>query len=160
MLEYEKVDLAFLDTAPIRLVMMAEFEVPPEQLFEWFERTDTWGWATIERVTWETEPPHHVGTTRTVHVASQGDVLEYFLLWDQGRRMAFRFERGEMATVSALVEDYLVEPLDGDRCRLNWTVGMQLRGLWRVATPLLRGVMRRQFQGMLDDFVRFAADQL
>ncbi len=67
--------------------------------------------------------------------------------------MAFRFERGEMKLVSALIEDYQVEALPGGRSRLSWNVAIQLRGFASILSPLLAGVMKRQFAGMLAKLV-------
>ena len=64
--------------------------------------------------------------------------------------MAFRFEQGEMKVIGALVEDYLVKSTGQKSCELNWTIGMELRGLLKIMTPILRGVMNKQFGGMLD----------
>jgi hypothetical protein len=153
MVEYEKVELDFLDSAPIRISLAAELNITPEALFKLFEDPHSWEWATIKSVTWETEPPYGRGTTRTVDVAGQGKVQEYFLLWEQDKRMSFRFDKGEMKLVSALVEDYSVEALPDGRSRLTWNVAMQLRGFVRILSPLLSGLMTRRFAGLLDSLV-------
>jgi hypothetical protein len=153
MIEYDKVELDFLDSAPIKISLKADLDITPEALFKQFEDVDSWGWATIKSVIWETAPPYGRGTTRTVDVTGQGNIQEYFLLWEQDQRMAFRFDRGEMKLVSALVEDYQVEALPDGRSRLSWNVAIQLRGFARILSPLLAGVMKRQFAGMLAKLV-------
>jgi hypothetical protein len=109
MIEYNKVGLEFLDSAPINILLTAELNITPEALFKQFEDPGAWEWAGIKSVVWETEPPFGLGTTRTIDIAGQGKVQEYFLLWEQDKRMAFRFEKGEMKLVSTLVEDYQVD---------------------------------------------------
>ena len=153
MIEYEKVELDFLDSAPIKISLSADLNLTPPALFKLFEDPNAWEWATIKSVVWETEQPYGRGTTRTVDVSGQGKIQEYFLAWEQDQRMCFRFEQGEMNLVSALVEDYQVEALANDRCRLTWNIAMQLRGFMRILTPVLSGVMKRQFAGMLDTLV-------
>lgn len=153
MIDYEKVAMDFLDSAPIKISLTADLDITPAALFALFEDSDSWEWATIKSVVWETEKPYGLGTTRTVDIAGQGKVQEYFLLWEQDQRMSFRFEKGEMKLVSALVEDYQVEALADGRSRLTWNIAMQLRGFIRILTPLLAGVMKKQFAGMLDNLV-------
>lgn len=153
MIEYDKVELEFLDSAPIRISLTADLNITPNALFKQFEDSNSWGWATIKSVIWETESPYGRGTTRTVDVAGQGKIQEYFLLWEQDQRMAFRFEKGEMKLVSALLEDYQVKPLPDGRSCLTWNVAIQLRGFAKLLSPLLSGVMKRQFAGMLAKLV-------
>ncbi|MFT5209484.1 MAG: hypothetical protein ACI9CE_001206 [Flavobacterium sp.] len=153
MIEYEKVELDFLDSAPIKISLTADLNIAPPELFTLFEDPNAWEWATIKSMLWETEQPYGRGTIRTVDVSGQGKIQEYFLLWEQDRRICFRFQQGEMKLVSALVEDYQVEALPDDRSRLTWNVAMQLRGFIRILTPILSGVMKRQFAGMLDTLV-------
>ena len=153
MIEYVKVGLDFLDSAPIKISLTADLDIAPAALFALFEDSDSWAWATIKSVVWETEKPYGLGTTRTVDIAGQGKVQEYFLLWEQDQRMSFRFEKGEMKLVSALVEDYQVERLADGRSRLTWNVAMQLKGFISILTPILSSLMKKQFAGMLDNLV-------
>ncbi len=154
MLEYEKVSLAFLDTAPIKIELSRTLRISAEALFEMFEDPDAWGWATITKVEWESPKPYGVGTTRSVTIDGQGVVQEYFLAWTPSEHMAFRFEQGEMKAVSVLVEDYRVRSISATECELSWTIGMQLRGALKLLTPILGIVMRRQFGGMLAELGR------
>ncbi|MCZ6502482.1 MAG: SRPBCC family protein [Gammaproteobacteria bacterium] len=158
MIEYEKVDLDFLNSAPIKIVLTATFDISPATLFSCFEDPNSWGWATIEAVTWETPPPFGTGTTRTIELSGQRKVQEYFLLWEQDRRMAFRFERGDMREVSAFVEDYTVEEIGEGQCRLTWTIVMKLRGFAKLLSPLIGLVMKRTFSKMRDDLVTYVGD--
>jgi|TARA_B110000908_G_C9869731_1_gene277783 hypothetical protein len=153
MIDYKKVELDFLDSAPIKISLTADLNIAPAALFKQFEDPHWWDWATIKSVVWETEKPYGRGTTRTVDIAGQGRVQEYFLLWEQDQRMSFRFEQGEMKLVSALVEDYQVQALAEGRSRLTWNIAMQLRGFIKILTPVLSGVMKKQFSGMLDNLV-------
>jgi len=158
MIEYKKVGLDFATTAPITLECQAELPVSAEELFRCFQRSDTWGWASIKSVEWETPTPYGEGTTRTIETLDQGKVQEYFFLWDDPKRMAFRFERGEMKLVNAFAENYRVEDL-GESCRLTWYIGIELRGFFKVLSPILKMVMQRQFASMLDGLVAYLRDE-
>lgn len=150
MLDYKKVGLEFLNDAPIRIELNTRLDISADDLFKMFEDSDGWGWASIKSVDWETPKPFGEGTTRTVDIDGQGKVQERFFLYEPGQHMAFRFEQGEMKAVSALVEDYAVKSTGENTCELTWIVGMELRGLLKILTPILRGVMTKQFGGMLD----------
>lgn len=159
MIDYEKVGLEFLDTAPVRFELRATLNKTPAALFELFEGTDSWGWAGIVGVTWHGEPPFDSTISRTIEVKRQARVLEQFLLWEQDRRMAFRFEKGDIPVFAAFAEDYQVEAMGPTKSQLVWRIGMQLRGPWALLAPILRGVLRRRFQAMLDDLVAQADRQ-
>ncbi len=85
-------------------------------------------WLPITKVTWTSPAPFGPGTTRTVEIGRQV-VEETFFAWEEGRRMAFRFERSTLP-VSAAVEDYQLVA-DGDGCELRWN--------GRASAPLLLG---------------------
>lgn len=87
-------------------------------------------WLAISKVTWTSPQPFGVGTTRTVEVAGQ-TIEETFFAWEEGRRMAFRFERSTLP-VSAAVEDYLIRQTETG-CELHWT--------GRASAPLFLGRM-------------------
>lgn len=91
-------------------------------------------WLPITRVVWTSPKPFGVGTTRTVEIGNQV-VEETFFAWDEGARMAFRFEATSLP-VSAAVEDYRVTPA-GEGCEFVW------RG--KASAPLfLGGLITRQ----------------
>lgn len=95
------------------------FPVPASAVWAALLDADAWTkWLPITKVTWTSPQPFGVGTTRTVEIGKQ-IVEETFFGWDEGKRMAFRFERSTLP-VSAAVEDYRVVPTDGG-CELHWT---------------------------------------
>ncbi|MDG1205081.1 MAG: SRPBCC family protein [Pseudomonadales bacterium] len=149
-LDYKKVELAFINDAPIKIELKTRLAISAGDLFDMFEDPHGWAWASIKSVVWETPQPFGEGTTRSVDIDGQGKVQERFFLYEHGEHMAFRFEQGEMKAVSALVEDYAVKSTGVNTCELTWTIGMELRGVLKILTPILRGVMTKQFSGMLD----------
>ena len=75
-------------------------------------------WLPITKVTWYGEPPFQAGTTRTVMIGDMA-VEETFFIWEEGKRMAFRFERSPFP-ISAAVEDYIVVD-KGETCEMHWS---------------------------------------
>ena len=96
-----------------------KFPFPPETVWNALLDPVAWTeWLPITKVTWHGSQPFGVGTTRTVEIGPQ-KVEETFFIWDEGKRMAFRFEQSTLP-VSAAVEDYDVRPVDGG-CEMHWT---------------------------------------
>ena len=94
------------------------FKVPAAAVWAALLDGDAWThWLPITKVTWTSPQPFGVGTTRTVEIGKQV-IEETFFAWDEGQRMAFRFERSTLP-VSAAVEDYRVVPAAGG-CELQW----------------------------------------
>lgn len=144
----ERVDAAFLDSAPFVFRNSVDLAVTPEQLFEVLGDADAWPrWASvITKVTWTSPEPRGVGTTRTVQM--RGGIVgdEEFLAWEPFRHMAFRFNACSTRSVAAFAEDYRVEPIPGG-CRLTWTMAQKPAGPARPAMvavgPLLNLGLRR-----------------
>lgn len=95
------------------------FPFPPEMVWNALLDPVAWTeWLPITKVTWTSPKPFGTGTTRTVEIGPQ-IVEETFFAWDDGRRMAFRFEASTLP-VSAAVEDYRVVPVEGG-CEMRWS---------------------------------------
>ena len=90
------------------------FPFPPEVV--WAALLDGPAWAEwldgITGVDWTSPKPFGIGTTRTVHLKGGQRVEEFFFAWDEGRRMAFYFDRSTLP-IKAAVEDYRVRPAPG-----------------------------------------------
>ncbi len=95
------------------------FPYPPEVVWAALLDGKAWTeWLPITNVVWTSPKPFGVGTTRTVEIGDQR-VEETFFAWEDGRRMAFRFDRSTLP-VSAAVEDYRLIPAEGG-CDLCWS---------------------------------------
>lgn len=113
---------------------------------------ETWTkWLPITKVEWTSPQPFRVGTTRTVWIGDQC-VEEVFFAWDEGSRMAFRFDRTSLP-LKAGVEDYQVHPTE-EGCRLDWyfrarapfllgpLISAQMKGGVRKGLPKLEAQIR------------------
>jgi len=159
----ERVDLSFIDSAPIRFRNTVDLAITPEQLFEVLGDAESWPrWATvITKVTWTSPEPRGVGTTRTVDM--RGGIVgnEEYLAWEPFTHMAFRFNECSTRSVAAFAEDYRVEAIPRG-CRLTWTMAQKPAGPARLAMfvvrPLLNLALRR-FLSNLRSYTdtRFAA---
>jgi len=105
------------------------FPFPPGMVWNALLDAQAWTqWLPITKVTWTSPKPFGPGTTRTVEVGPQV-IEETFFAWEEGTRMAFRFERSSLP-VSAAVEDYRVVPVEGG-CEMRWS--------GKASAPLILG---------------------
>lgn len=126
---HSKVDEAYLAGAKARPAAVHAFPFPASAVWAALLDARAWTeWLPISKVTWTSPQPFGVGTTRTVEIGEQ-IVEETFFGWEDGKRMAFRFERSTLP-VSAAVEDYSVVETPGG-CELRWT--------GRASAPLFLG---------------------
>lgn len=116
--QLEQVGEEFLaDSAKVKKVSH-EFPFPADVVWNALLDGETWTkWLPITKVEWTSPKPFKVGTTRTVWIGKQV-VEEYFFAWEEGRRMAFRFDRTTLP-LKAGVEDYQIHDTPGG-CRLDW----------------------------------------
>lgn len=117
-------------------VVRHTFPFPPSAVWAALLDAEAWTqWLPITKVTWTSARPFSIGTTRTVEIGPQ-KIEETFFAWDEGKRMAFRFERSSLP-LSAAVEDYRVVPATGG-CELVWagkaTAGFPLS--WLITRQL------------------------
>jgi hypothetical protein len=157
----EPVDIDFVDTAPYRFVSTIDLAITPEQLFEVLEDADSWPhWASvITDVTWTSEPPRGVGTTRTVKMRGHITADEEFLLWEPHSRMAFRFNESTTDTISAFAEDYRVVRTDAG-CHLTWIMAMKPNGpAGRIGLFTGRPMMAWLFQRFLHNLRRYTDER-
>lgn len=95
------------------------YPFPPEMVWKALLDGPAWTeWLPLTKVTWTSPQPFQIGTTRTVE-AGTAIIEETFFAWEEGRRMAFRFERSTLP-ISAGVEDYVIKPTDTG-CELHWS---------------------------------------
>ncbi len=131
------VDVDYATTGPNQNTLRERISKPADALFRCLEDAAAWKeWLGID-VEWTSERPFGVGTTRTVKASGQ-TIDEYFLAWEEGRRMCFRFDRSTMP-VTAFAEDYVITPLGDKACELAWSTAFEMRGPAAAVTAKVFG---------------------
>jgi len=141
--ECRTVDESWFDDAQIRFTNRIELDVGADALFEVFEDEESWPqWVPgIAKVDWTTPKPYGPGTERTVTFIGGMEVYETFHAWERGKHMAFSFTGTTQPVWWRFGEDYKVEALGDDRCRLTWTVAYEPRAGFAKVHPLIKPVM-------------------
>jgi len=119
MRDHRDVDAEFATTGPNTITRLQRVHAPADAAFAVLADGPAWKeWLGID-VEWTSPEPHGVGTTRSV--TTRGATIdETFLVWESGRRMAFRFERSTLP-VTAFAEDYLLIDHPDGGCTLEWS---------------------------------------
>ncbi len=150
----------FFETAPWRFQASAELPVSAEAAFALWEDPAAWPhwFPAILGVEWTSPKPFGVGTTRTVRLAT-ATVFERFFRWEPGRRFSFHLDahRAPLPIFRALAEDYLLEPLGGQRCRFTYTVGIDPAFALRVTGPVGRRILGPMFEAGPASLAKYAA---
>lgn len=143
-----------------KFVMTRELAVTPARAFAILADTNEWPrwFPGMARVTWispeaERNRPHAVRRADT----TSGDVVEHFVVWDEGKRLAFYVERMTSPYVSAFFEDYVLEAVGDDRSRLTWIVAFEPRVVFRPLMFAIRPRFAKMFDEAADALVRYVA---
>jgi hypothetical protein len=143
---------------------VAEREIPvsAEHLFSTLEVGETWRrfFPVIRKVEWTSPEPFSVGTTRTVTVVGGVRLDEVFWAWKPGSQMGFAITAASNRALKGLVELYDIVPIDDQRCRLRWEMGMELNGAMRVAEPSMPSSLLRTQTWCLKRLERVALERL
>ena len=151
-----EVDANYVNIAPKVFTALVEVNATPEQVFEVFEDADAWpAWAMpIKKVTWTSEKPYGVGTTRTVEmIGMTGD--EVFIAWDYPRHMAFCFTHCTETLIASFAEDYIVKDLGNGKTSVQWTMAMTPQGFGKLTMALFGPFMGMGLQWMLNGFKKY-----
>lgn len=153
--ECEKVGLDFFESAPTVHRATVEIEATPDDVFAAFLDADAWvEWAMpITSVEWTSDFPLEAGSTRTVHMKGGLVGYEEFLVYEHGRRMAFRFNQASKP-MGAFAEDYQVTDLGDGRCRVEWTMAMDSGSDSGLRSKIMGPVMSFMVGRMLKKFGR------
>jgi hypothetical protein len=136
--KHDEVGEPYLSAAKPRPAVKHAFPFPASAVWAALLDAAAWTeWLPITKVTWTSPQPFRIGTTRTVEVGKQV-IEEAFFAWQEGRRMAFRFDQSSLP-VKAAVEDYVIVDTPTG-CVLEWT--------GRVSAPFPLGwLVSRQLAG-------------
>lgn len=146
--------------APHRFVMEREIPLSPEALFDLLADPSEWPkwFPDMKGMRWISPEPERskVGALRRADTGS-GDVLEHFVAWDRGARLAFFAEKMTTPLVSEFFEDYVITPLGPGRSKLVWTVGFCPRVPFRPLMFAIRPRFAKMFDEGADALVRYAS---
>jgi len=117
-----------LQRTPAHSVAEREYPIAADRLFALFEAAETWCefFPVIRKAEWTSPRPFGVGTTRRVTVIGGVVLDEVFWAWKPGSRMGFAITAASNRSLEGLVELYDILPLDGERCKLRWEMGIEL----------------------------------
>lgn len=152
--------LATAASAPDQLRNEVVVEASPDELFAILADIEQWPrwFAEIQKGTWDSAPPHGVGSRRTV-VLDDLCVREVFLAWEPGQRFAFTMSAGTLPLANWIVEDYQIEPVDGGKARLVWIVSFELRWFVRPIGFFVRRKFGGQFSRAAASLGRYVAER-
>lgn len=141
-------DDAFFAEAPARYSDVMDVPLSAEAVWAELTSVTPFSWCrAVSRVTWTSERPFGVGSTRDA--VARGGVLVYrerFFRWEAGRRQSFCVTESSLPVVRRHAEDYLIEPLGPDTCRFSWTVAVEPSMLGRPGGPINAFVYRSLFR--------------
>jgi hypothetical protein len=153
------VDDEFLASAPVRFVDVMEIDLPASDVWAELTRDHTQDWCRGLGITWLSPRPFGVGTKRQAKLL--GGVLlrvqEEYFVWQEGRRKAFYVTSARPPSYRRSGEDYLVEPLGPESCRLTWTLAFELSRVGKLNGPLAPPIIKRMFRDTRRHFAALAA---
>ena len=124
--DLEPVDADYVTSGPNANEMTQTINKPADVVFRALEDGPAWKEWLGMNVEWTSPEPFGVGTTRTVTGNGQ-TIEEYFLEWEDGKRMRFRFDRATLP-VSAFAEDWSVRSTGDDTCEVSWKYAYEWGG--------------------------------
>jgi uncharacterized protein YndB with AHSA1/START domain len=139
-------DGEWLASAPVRIERRIELAAPPDEVFKVLVDHGGWPrWFKGMRRSVVDGAAEGVGALRSVSVGLTR-VRERFLVWHPDRRLTFAIVSASLPGLSAMVEDWVLEPAAGGST-LTITIGAEGAGPLRRAPWLVRLVVERSTRG-------------
>jgi hypothetical protein len=156
----QRSELDYAARAPYHLDNELLIEASPDAVFKVLSESDWVNWfVDFRSVSWTSEPPYRVGSTRTVQMKDLA-VKERFLAWDPGKRFSFSIDAISNPMVEAMMEDLQLEPVDKGRAtRLHWRVYYTPTALIAVLHPIFQGIFGGMFKQSLDNLKAYVEKQ-
>ena len=158
----ESADATIFTSAPHVFRYEKLFAAPPERVWESLtsdESLSAWS-STVTSLTWTSERPFGVGTTREVVLApGLARVRERFFRWDEGHGYSFEVHQANAPFFRRFAEDYVVEPADpeGKTTRYTWTVAIEPKPAFALPFKPLAPVLKVAFGKTAADGERYFA---
>lgn len=153
-------ELEDIKTAPFQFDNQLLIEASPEQVFDVLVKSDWADWfVDFRKVTWTSQPPYQVGSTRTVEMKTLS-VKERFLAWEPGQRFSFSIDAISLPLISQMLEDMQLEPVENGRCtRFCWRVYYTPNLLMRSIHPIARAIFGKMFKQSLTQLKQYIEKQ-
>ncbi|MFK0256373.1 SRPBCC family protein [Streptomyces sp. NPDC090445] len=120
-------DLGFLDRAPFRQSCTRELHAPSDAVFDQLaahpENWPRW-FAPANDVHYEGAPPYGKGSTRYFRLYRIIRAREQITAWDPGERFAYRAHEANAPGVSALMEQWTLQPTSETTTAVSWTLAI------------------------------------
>ena len=116
------VDETFFETAPMRWRVGLELAASPDEVWAGLTSPRPLSWCrALPEVSYTSEAPYGVGTTREANLLGTYRMHEKFFRWDEAeRRKSFHADAANLPVFSSFAEDYHVVPFDGGS-KLVWS---------------------------------------
>lgn len=137
------IELVDYDEQPFRFTATAKLDADPLAVFAELADMSPW-FPMMRRSVWKTAATSGVGAEREVEVRAFGVFRERMLAWDKGARIAFTMTETTSPLVAQMAEDWRIAREDIGT-RIDWIVVARPTLLGRVATPMLKAVLRGIF---------------
>ena len=146
----------WIHTAPVRVSATRDLAAHPDEVVAALADHESWpeGFESLSRVERFGDLPGGVGSNRRVFIGSRVTVDEEFIVWEPGERWGFTNLEASVPGLRSMNELVTIEPLDGDRSRVTYTMGIEPG--WLLA-PLLRvaqGQLRTNLGAALEELGR------
>ncbi|WP_062646176.1 SRPBCC family protein [Streptomyces maremycinicus] len=135
--------LAFVESAPVRLVFAREVSAPPERVFPALAE-DVSGWADWFPAVTSVRPLDD-GAGRDVRLRGGTRFRETVLVAKEPEVYAYRVDVTNVPGVRALVEEWRLSPA-GAGTRVRWTFAADGNGAFRAGLRLARAGLGRSFR--------------
>ena len=120
------VDLAFLESAPVRLSFAATLKAAPERVFDAVARDvaalPRW-YGAVAEAGYKGAEPYGIGAKRRVKLIGGVAFHEEVIAWDAPDRYAYRMERTNVPGIRAMAERWTVLETSAGT-RLVWTIAL------------------------------------
>jgi hypothetical protein len=131
------------ETQPFRISGSARLDADPLSVFAELGDPSLW-FPLMRRTVWMTSATGGVGAEREIDHRIFGRAREQMLAWTPGEHVAFSMTKLDSPFIDRFGEEWLLKR-DGIYTHVMWSVVATPTRLGRLATPILRRMLRSMF---------------